>query len=1416
MERTSIVMHFPEELTKLHSWFKQFAFIILLVMFGFLPSISEAAAPVYDAGVKLKDGSQVLRIYRRVEGNATYDGDFMGNTGYNWANVTSKQTYRADREMCMVAPELVDWNNDGHTDLLVGQADGRIALFINKGVVGHPIFSGFTYLKYLNGEDIYSQDSHAACGCFGGGPPCATPRVVDWNNDGRKDVIVGSWGAVNNGLMAFLNVGTDAAPSFRQIQYCMLCNSLQRSYSGMPYIVDWNGDGILDIVSGDMASTYLSLPNSSLAIYLGKNKKDHSANLYNITTQGFSNIEFGPVTSVLSYIPTDSFDLPGGKVNQGPTISISGVCPVGRRKSVVMAELHGVDGLKDLVIGMQDGTVWYAPNFGTVTSPSFGACTQLDARGVPIIVGDPSKVGQDREYNRPTYANSVNGLDVGNAINEARVAVGDLDGDGLPDLVVGDAGGYVTWFQQHNPNPPIIPSYTVPPDSTPTFSVPSTADTVLAVNFGPSTISVPGYKNDHGALYDSARGYGWDIDITKFGPIVRDSNADPRLDTFVLNLDNGGGWTTSTWTCDLPNGNYFVTVCYGDNLYSGASIDIILQGVSVRAIKTSGKPDAGSPSKSHVTAANIPVTVSNGKLTLKGISSPTRAPLNYIEVRRDYKAWGSGSFVKQDVTTQGTWKGVYGADGYWMPYMPPGVASITKPGWGANMLGIAGASDIIKFPSYALVNAAHQSYDNNDLCGYYNNTTIEDLTSDITALQHPWDGDRIASRWYPSFSGSSPGSFKFDIDFTDGASHRLAMYCLDWKGNATNGVVQTVTVLDAGDKTVLDTQTVSAFQNGIWLVWDIKGHVQIRVTSIGSTKAAYVHGLFFGGASALTSAPVISGVNTISGYTGKAFSYQITASNNPTSYSASGLPLGLTLNPSTGLISGSPLAEGISNVNVSVSNSSGNDSKIIIFNIIGPPVIETGVVSGYLETTFSTNILASKNPTSYDATGLPPGLSVNTLTGVISGKPTVAGTFLVTMYASNSGGTGTVTQPFTIFPPPVIISAAASGTVGLRFNYNILTEHAKSIITTGLPPGLTSSGSTIFGTPTVAGTFNVIVNATNPAGMSTATLVLTIDTTPVITSASTAKTYVGTVFTYGITAINDPTSYDAIGLPAGLSVSTSTGLISGTPTEFGIFNITLSAEKAGRTGTKTLILTINSSPVIINQTISTGYFGKPFLDRIFATNSPTSFGALGLPLGLNLNPSTGLITGTPTVAGAFNVTYEASNPAGIGRKVIILTIYPAPVITSPRNATGYLGSFFNYVTTATNNPISYAAAGLPSGLNLNVSTGVISGMPNFAGTFNVSLTSINPAGTSGVNLVLTIKSPIVAPLITSGFVNTNEFEIRWSALSGITYQVESSSNLLQWTVAETNIVGVDGTMSWIDNDPGLGITKRRFYRIRVP
>jgi hypothetical protein len=90
-------------------------------------------------------------------------------------------------------------------------------------------------------------------------------------------------------------------------------------------------------------------------------------------------------------------------------------------------------------------------------------------------------------------------------------------------------------------------------------------------------------------------------------------------------------------------------------------------------------------------------------------------------------------------------------------------------------------------------------------------------------------------------------------------------------------------------------------------------------------------------------------------------------------------------------------------------------------------------------------------------------------------------------------------------------------------------------------------------------------------------LVFRVVSAPVITSTPTVSGTAGSAFSYQITATNNPTSFGATGLPAGLSINTTSGLISGTPTTVGISTITLTASNSAGTGTRSLILTIRAA-----------------------------------------------------------------------------------------------------------------------------------------------------------------------------------------------------------------------------------------------
>ncbi|HEV2394743.1 MAG TPA: immunoglobulin domain-containing protein [Verrucomicrobiae bacterium] len=193
-------------------------------------------------------------------------------------------------------------------------------------------------------------------------------------------------------------------------------------------------------------------------------------------------------------------------------------------------------------------------------------------------------------------------------------------------------------------------------------------------------------------------------------------------------------------------------------------------------------------------------------------------------------------------------------------------------------------------------------------------------------------------------------------------------------------------------------------------------------------------------------------------------------------------------------------------------------------------------------------------------------------------------------------------------------------------------------------------------TPANAGPYTVLI--TNAFGSMSTGAVLTVTVQPPsITSSLAASGTQGVSFTYATTALHTPTSFSALFLPAGLSINTNSGVISGIPQENGTFGVVLSAFNACSSDSQTLVLTLAPAlPVITSATNATATESSPFSYQIRASNFPTSYGSQNLPTGLLLNPATGLISGIPVFAGTFLSTISASNQWGIGSATLQFTI----------------------------------------------------------------------------------------------------------------------------------------------------------------
>ena len=214
---------------------------------------------------------------------------------------------------------------------------------------------------------------------------------------------------------------------------------------------------------------------------------------------------------------------------------------------------------------------------------------------------------------------------------------------------------------------------------------------------------------------------------------------------------------------------------------------------------------------------------------------------------------------------------------------------------------------------------------------------------------------------------------------------------------------------------------------------------------------------------------------------------------------------------------------------------------------------------------------------------------------------------------------GSVGTPGQNGPPEIISAGLASVRQFYKLDYQIIVLNgAQSYSASQLPDGLSldvTSGR-ISGSPTVAGEFTIDLGASNTQGSTTGSMTIQVSETltPEITSSTTASVQQGFTFDYFIIATNGPDVFSATGLPGGLTFNSTTGRISGTPTEIGSYPILLSAMNNAGTGTLVLTLTVAEQPIpeifVIDE--FSVLAGTPLNFPIAASRSPFIYSATGL------------------------------------------------------------------------------------------------------------------------------------------------------------------------------------------------------------
>jgi hypothetical protein len=492
--------------------------------------------------------------------------------------------------------------------------------------------------------------------------------------------------------------------------------------------------------------------------------------------------------------------------------------------------------------------------------------------------------------------------------------------------------------------------------------------------------------------------------------------------------------------------------------------------------------------------------------------------------------------------------------------------------------------------------------------------------------------------------------------------------------------------------------------------------------------------------------------------------------------SSPSLPAGLSIANTTCVITGTPTASSASQTyTITASNTGGSatQSLTIQVNDTVPALtyssspfsvtVNSAISGGTPTNTGGTPTSCSASPT------LPAGLSLSNACA-ITGTPTVAQT--ATNYAINAtstGGTSTANISIAVIAVPTITypSSPYTFTKGTAISTVTPTNTGSAATTCSggtMPTGLTmNSDCSITGTPTVVQTQTTYtVTNSNSAGSGTAaTLQITVvDVAPTLTYSTTNFTYSkGTAITTvtptvgggGITSCTSSPS-----LPAGLSISNTTCVITGTPTAYvASQNYTITASNTGGSATASLTIQVNdaipaltyaSSPftITVNSAISGGTPTNTGGTPTSCTSTPT------LPAGLSLSNACA-ITGTPTVAQtATNYEIDATNSGGTGTKNISIAVVAVPAITYPSSPyTLTKGVAISTITPNNTGSAATTCSGgtMPAGLTMAANCS-ITGTPTTIQTQTTyTVTNSNSAG-SGTAATLKITVSDAAPAFT--------------------------------------------------------------------
>lgn len=335
----------------------------------------------------------------------------------------------------------------------------------------------------------------------------------------------------------------------------------------------------------------------------------------------------------------------------------------------------------------------------------------------------------------------------------------------------------------------------------------------------------------------------------------------------------------------------------------------------------------------------------------------------------------------------------------------------------------------------------------------------------------------------------------------------------------------------------------------------------------------------------------------------------------------------------------------------------------------------------------------------------------------------------------------------------ILTNSLPDGTVSIPYDVQLTATNgalgSSSItwanLSNNLPSGLSlSPQGEISGTPTAKGTSSVTVQASDGAGgLATETLTLNINNNFAILPVTPVEATNNEAYSLQLLAVNGTGTVSwkisAGTLPPGITLDSSKGTLSGTPTQNGTFSFTVQAtDSASTPNTAMLPLSLQVGPLTISTTtLPNGGVGQAYSQGIAMANGTSPFtptlasGTLppGVTLGSGTGTSGGTLTGTPTTAGTYTFTIQVKDTDGQTANQQYTVTIGAFAITTTTLPDASLNVGYAQALTVANGtaPFTFSVTkgSLPTGLQVTASTdgsnGIVSGTPTAAGTYTFTI-----------------------------------------------------------------------------------------------